>query len=374
MPSQPPPTSRRSRGSNRGASPAAVGWSAILLLAAVTAYAQSPTPPPGQTRIAIAGEPGLDALIDRPLGGTADRCSLWIDAYTADRVDFHDMVDDLRKARVVYVGELHTLRRHHLIQEQILQAMVDAGDTLCVGLEMLESGMQPELDRYWRGETTFDTLAARIAWSKSWRNYEDYRGFLEIARAHGIPVLGLNARRDLVRKVGMQGLDSLRTEDRALLPAEIDFDQPMYKQQLVTVLQVHAKAMGMEKLIETMFQAQVVRDETMAESLVHFLAGDAGRGRKAIVLCGSQHCSHGLGIPSRVERRLPGIEQRIVVMSASNEVVLSEAEKKLSSGVSITHADLRHLRAPIADYLQVSENAPDPVVEPGTSQPGEGNR
>lgn len=336
---------------------------ALSLTAGTMVRAQAPVAPPGQTRVAVSD--GSAAVLP---AAAADRCSLWVDLYTGDRVDFADIIEDLRLARVTYVGELHTLRRHHLIQEQILQAMIEAGEPLCIGLEMLEQGTQPELDRYWQGEIPFDTLAARIEWKKSWRNYDDYRAILELARAHRVPVLGLNARRDIVRKVGMQGLDSLAAEDRALLPATIRFDQPMYKQQLVTVLQVHAKAMGMEKLIETMFQAQVVRDETMAESLVRFLESDAGRDRKAIVLCGAQHCAHGMGIPSRVERRLPGIAQRIVVMSESDEVVLSEAERKLSSGISITHADLRHLQAPIADYLQVSENAPEPPEAPAAAE------
>jgi uncharacterized iron-regulated protein len=102
-----------------------------------------------------------------------------------------------------------------------------------------------------------------------------------------------------------------------------------------------------------MYQAQVVRDETMANTLAEFLKSDAGRGRRAIVILGAGHCQQGMGTPSRVRRRIPGITDRIIVMSQSGDVELSEAEKKLASGVEITHAQLGHLQAPLADYLHI---------------------
>jgi len=297
----------------------------------------------------------------------AERCSLWVDCYTGEPVAFDDMIEDLDLARVVYIGEQHTAGRHHRIQEQVVEALAARGDTLVLALEMLETDTQPEVDRYNRGEISFDTLAARINWKKRWSNYEQYRGAIEAARRHGAPILALNARRDVVRKVGMEGFAELSPEDRALLPPEVDFDQPMYERQMLTILQVHAKAMGMANLLRTMFEAQVVRDETMAHSVASFLNSEAGRGRTAVVLCGSGHCAHGLGIPSRVERRIPGIAQRILVLSESGDVELSEAERKLASDVRITHADLKHLQAPIADYLQVSaerEKPEEPAPEP----------
>jgi uncharacterized iron-regulated protein len=266
---------------------------------------------------------------------------------------FTDVLDDLHQVRVIYLGEGHTLERHHRIQADVVNGLAERGDTLVLGLEMLETYMQPEVDRYWKGEIPFDTLAARINWSKRWGNYAQYREPMEAARRRGFPILALNARREVVHQVGMQGLDQLPAEDRTQLPTEIIFDQPMYEAQMNTVLQVHAKAMGMPGLLQTMYQAQVVRDETMANTLAEFLKSDAGRGRRAIVILGAGHCQQGMGTPSRVRRRIPGITDRIIVMSQSGDVELSEAEKKLASGVEITHAQLGHLQAPLADYLHI---------------------
>jgi uncharacterized iron-regulated protein len=352
---------------------ACVACAAVLALAGLAGFARfssaageegKPALPPGQTEAAVQGTAASAAPSAAPgaVAGlaSADRCSLWVDGYTGEPVTFEEMLEDLDKARVVYIGEAHTVVRHHRIQEQVVRALAERGDTLVVGLEMLETDTQPEVDRYNRGEISFDTLAARINWKKRWGNYEQYRGVLEAAREHGAPVLALNARRDVVRKVGMEGFAQLSAEDRAQIASEVDFDQPMYETQMTTILQVHAKAMGMESLLRTMYEAQVVRDETMAQSVAAFLQSEAGSGRTAIVLCGSGHCMHGLGIPSRVQRRMPGISDRILVLSESGEVVLSEMEKKLSSGIEITHDQLKHLQAPIADYLQISEEVEKP--------------
>jgi uncharacterized iron-regulated protein len=296
---------------------------------------------------------GAGDTADAGTDADSGRCSLWIDLYTGEPTSFADVLEDLHQARVIYLGEGHTLQRHHRIQADVVNGLAERGDTLVLCLEMLETYMQPDVDRYWKGEIPFDTLAARVNWSKRWGNYAQYREPMEAARRRGFPILALNARREVVHRVGMQGLDRLPAEDRTQLPTEIVFDQPMYEAQMNTVLQVHAKAMGMPGLLQTMYQAQVVRDETMADTLAEFLKSDAGRGRRAIVILGAGHCQQGMGTPSRVRRRIPGITDRIVIMSQSGDVVLSEAEKKLASGVEITHAQLGHLQASLADYLHV---------------------
>jgi uncharacterized iron-regulated protein len=70
-----------------------------------------------------------------------------------------------------------------------------------------------------------------------------------------------------------------------------------------------------------------------------------------LVLCGAGHVAYGLGLPSRVRRRLPGVKARVVLFSESEEVRLSPEEKAQSRAIEITHEQLRELRQPVADYL-----------------------
>jgi uncharacterized iron-regulated protein len=105
-----------------------------------------------------------------------------------------------------------------------------------------------------------------------------------------------------------------------------------------------------------MIEAQIARDEAMAAALCEYLQSPSGKGRTAVVLCGSGHVSYGLGTAARVRRRLPEIRERIVFMSESGEVELSPAMKAQARPVTITHQQLRDLGRPLADYLQVTED------------------
>lgn len=300
----------------------------------------------------IAGIGAAVSLIVLTTGCTSHRCSLWVDVYSGEPVTMTSLIDELAEARVIYLGERHTVDRHHDVQAAIVAALVERDVRLVLALEQLEDFHQPVVDRYNAGEIDFETLAAEIEWEQRWSNYADYRPVIEAARAAGAPLLALNAKRETVRAVARQGVSGLAPEVRAELPDEIDLDDPVYAAHLRQVMMVHA---GMpEQMMRMMFEAQVVRDETMAARLCSFLQSDAGRGRTAVVLCGSGHVSWGLGIPARVRRRMPDVRDRIIVMSESGDVELSPQMRAMAREVEITHEDLRMIPSPIADYLHVT--------------------
>ena len=72
--------------------------------------------------------------------------------------------DILAKADVVYIGEAHTIRRHHELQLRLLQELFARGVPLTLCLEQLEAADQPAVDRYARGETDFASLVREIGW------------------------------------------------------------------------------------------------------------------------------------------------------------------------------------------------------------------
>lgn len=288
---------------------------------------------------------------------SAHRCSLWLDVYDGEPVAYADMLDDLAGVRVVYLGERHTIDRHHALQLQIVNDLIARGRPLVLALEQMEAQYQPTLDEYNRGALAFGGLAQQTDWAKRWSNYEDYRPIIEAAHAAGAPILALNAKAETVRQVGRQGLDALPPETRAELPAEFNLDDAMYEQHLAQIMMVHA--MMPEKMMRTAFEAQVTRDETMADRLCTFLASDAGRDRVAVVLCGSGHVQQGMGIPSRVRRRLTDVTDRIVIFSASGDVEISPQMRKMMRDITITHEQMRILDRPIADYLHVISPRPE---------------
>jgi uncharacterized iron-regulated protein len=260
------------------------------------------------------------------------------------------VLDDLAAADVVYLGERHTIRKHHELQMQVFADLAKRGKPLVLALEQLESFQQPTIDRYNRGELSFDQLADAIQWSKRWGNYEQYRAIVEAAQKLTIPVLALNARAETIRQVARGGgIDRLDAKTRAELPKDIQLDDPLYRKLLNLQMMVHMAAN--EETLRPMIEAQISRDEAMASALSSFLNSEAGRGRSAIVLCGAGHVAHGLGTPTRVRRRLPQVKDRIILLSESGDTVLSPQELSAARPITITHEQLRAINRPVADYL-----------------------
>jgi uncharacterized iron-regulated protein len=277
-------------------------------------------------------------------------------------VFYEEMLEDLLKARVIYLGERHTLERHHDLQEKIIRDLVARGTDVAVGLEMLTVDLQPALDKYNRGEVTFDELALEVAWEEIWDNYEEYRSAIEAGHGAGAPLLALNARRELAKEIARKGIGGLDPEWAEKVPEGVNTDQPAYERELLRVMMVMAHATGQSDMMRRMFEAQVIKDETMADAIARFMKSPEGESRTVVVLCGAGHVSYGYGVPSRVRSRVPDVVDRIVVFSESGDVVLSEREMAMARMIEITHADLRENSVPFADYLHAKARAPE---EPG---------
>jgi len=277
----------------------------------------------------------------------------FVDVVAGEPLAYADLLKDLETVRVVYLGESHGVPRHHQWQAKMVGDLA-AQTPLVLALEQLDSSQQAAADRYNAGETDFDAFADEAKWKDSWKDFEDYRGAVEAARAAGAPVIALNAPRSIIRKVYRAGgIDQLDRETRGALPTDIWLDEPGYKRLLSIQLMVHMAVD--EKTLQPMFEAQAARDAVMAQRLVDFLKSPAHAERKAVVLCGSGHVNYGFGMVSRVRRGLPEVTDRIVVMAACGEVDLAPEMKAMMREIEIPHAELRKLGRPLADYLNVVE-------------------
>lgn len=284
----------------------------------------------------------------------ADPHEFWLDLVAGEEASDAAVFSDLARADVVYVGESHTIDRHHTVQLGVLRELHARGRALALGMEQLEARDQPAIDRFNSGALTFDQLATALDWAKKWKNYPDYRALCEFAQQNAIPVRGLNAPPDVIRAVSRGGgLAKLPPDQRAALPAEVELNDQPYERLLNLQLAVHL-AMDPEKL-HPVFEAQVARDETMAANIIaaRALTGPDGAPRVVVVIAGTGHVRFGLGTPDRVSRRRPKIVSRIVLSTESGQLRLTAADRAAMRDIEISHADLRELARPPADYLRV---------------------
>jgi uncharacterized iron-regulated protein len=274
---------------------------------------------------------------------------LIIDVLMGEPVEMETMLDDLADVKIIYLGEVHTIARHHKLQTDLLDRLKGRGVKPALGMEMFSTQHQAVLDRWLSGKQSINDLIRELG-KEHWTNLKDYESVLTTARDLGIHVVGLNAPDDLVRKIAREGLDGLSAKEKASLPEDLEQIDPLNDRLLRLRLRVH-KAFE-AKSLDNIVLAQALRDATMARAVVEFLNSPKGKDTVMVVVAGSGHINYGLGIPERVKRRLD-LPFRIILASESGELVLSEQEMRQMAPTHLTHKDLEFIQKPVADYLHV---------------------
>ena len=247
-------------------------------------------------------------------------------------ITFAQMADAAARADVVFFGEQHDDAETHRAELALLTAIGDRRGTVILSLEMFERDVQGALDAYLAGtlsETDF------LAQSRPWPNYAaDYRPLLELAKAKKWPVVASNVPRRLASMVSRQGLaavDSLPAADRALVAKELLCPKDQYYANFVDVMggghgaapSAAASASPMTGMTDLFYQAQCIKDETMAEAIV-LARARSGVPATIVHITGSFHSDFGLGTAARVRRRIPSLNS--VVVSAVPTPVPAKAK------------------------------------------------
>ncbi|HSF75870.1 MAG TPA: ChaN family lipoprotein [Microcoleus sp.] len=238
-----------------------------------------------------------------------------------------EILQQLVKAKVVYLGETHDSAEDHQAQLKIIREMQRQNRKIAIAMEMFQRPFQSAIDNYLAGKLTEQQLVEQTEYDRRWRfPWESYAPILRFAKENQLPVLALNTPSEVTRKVASQGLESLTAEEKKHIPpiSEIRTDNAEYRQLLLEVFQQHQKAaQGNSTAFERFLQAQVLWDETMAEKIAEFVK--ANPDYQVVVLAGKGHIIYGYGIPSRVERRLGvgNVKVRSVLLNSSDNPVLS---------------------------------------------------
>ncbi len=212
-----------------------------------------------------------------------------------------DILPALISRRVIYVGEQHDRFAHHINQLVLIKRLHDAGRKVAVGMEMFQRPYQPALDAYLAGRIDEHRFLKESAYFEKWRfDYNLYKPIIDYARENRIPVVALNIDGDISRQVARKGIDALSSADRKRLPGEMDFTDRRYRYDLQKIFRMHKKEHRLNQF-DFFFQAQVLWDETMAESVHRYLA--AHPDTTMVVLAGNGHVQYKYGIPQRGYRR-----------------------------------------------------------------------
>jgi uncharacterized iron-regulated protein len=234
-----------------------------------------------------------------------------VNTATGLTVPFTSAVAAASGADIVFFGEEHDDPETHFVELALLEAVGRARSNVVLSLEMFERDVQPALDDYLAGRISEKDFLAR---SRPWDNFADYRPLVQLARARGWPVVAANIPRAIAADVSHDGLsviDRLPPENRPFVAGRIACTHDAYYDRFAEEMNGHGAGSGppgatvsMQAMTDRFFDAQCVKDETMAESIVAALQR-AGHGAILVHVTGSFHTDQGLGTVDRVARRLP---------------------------------------------------------------------
>lgn len=223
------------------------------------------------------------------------------DVHTGEPVSEVEAVAVWARARAVLIGESHTSADDHAVQLKVLELLAARQPNFAVGMEMFQRPFQPALDRYIAGDIDEAQMLLDTEWKERWGfETELYRPFWQLAQEHGRPLLALNIRREITKRIAKVGVDGLTPAETASLP-EMDLQDTRYLEWMDEVFRSHGSQMESQKL-ERFFAAQVAWDETMADTAAKWaLANPDGL---VVVIAGRGHIERDWGIPSRLRRGL----------------------------------------------------------------------
>jgi len=221
------------------------------------------------------------------------------------------LVSAIEGARIIYVSETHDNVYSHKVQMDILEALTERyPQKVAVGMEMLKRSSQEAADQWISGE--LDEKNFMKVWIHNWNdNFEYYRSILRFMQEHKIPLVALRVSDDSMEKIKNAGSPDQEIQNQEELP-DMDLEDPYHRAVVRAIFDDHPMG-GMD--FETFYRAQVLWDESMAQSIAEYLESDDGRDKKILVLAGTHHIQYGFGIPRRVFRRLPASYAIILPMT-----------------------------------------------------------
>lgn len=220
---------------------------------------------------------------------------------TGEKVQFLHLQSFLDCARVIYVGEIHANKASHLVQLKVLKSCYEKfGNTFTVGMEMFTRPYQPFLDQWVAGEIDEQKFLEETKWDKEWGyDYLLYKDIFDFVREKKIPLIALNAPKDIVRMVSKKGLKDLTEEEKKLLP-EIDTSDYFHRVYLERAVREHVDhSAGLERYNVV----QSLWEEYMAQTIATYLSSWEGNDKRILVFAGNGHIIYDFGIPKRVFRR-----------------------------------------------------------------------
>lgn len=205
--------------------------------------------------------------------------------------------------RVVLLGESHDRADIHRWQASVCASLLAHRDRIAVGFEMFPRRVQPVLDQWVAGALRPEEFMVNAEWKSVWGlAAELYMPLFDFCREFGVRMLALNCPRDLVRRVGKEGWDTIPADERDGLspprPAGL-----AYRQHLLCLTgggpaYMRGKPADAPEF-DRFVRAQQTWDRAFACNIARHLAADPQC--LVIGIIGRGHMEYGFGTPDQLD-------------------------------------------------------------------------
>lgn len=220
----------------------------------------------------------------------------WRDAGGA-AVGHAAMMARLAAAPAVLLGERHDRADHHRWQAQVIAGLAAHRDVV-VGFEMFPAAADPVLAEWVAGGLSAGAFLDKAGWADAWGFPADlYLPVFRLCRDLGLPMVGLNVPRALVRAVGAGGWAAVPEPAReGLTPARPS--PPRYRRFIYDLTggarPGRAASSAEDPAFDGFVRAQEVWDRAFATRLL--AAARRPGAPLAIGVIGMGHLQHGGGV------------------------------------------------------------------------------
>jgi len=243
-----------------------------------------------------------------------------ISTKTGKTITFDQLMADLNRHQIIFVGEKHTNSAHHAIQQKIIKTVFKNTPSMRVGMEMFDRSYQEVLDLWSAGVLDEATFLRKVHWYANWRyDFSLYRDILLFIKENRIKIVALNIPAYIPARIRVGGIDNLLDTNKQYLPKEIDTSNSAHRDYVKKVFEQHQFSERVN--FDDFYMAQCVWDEIMAESI----AADLGS-NTIVVLAGNGHIQYKYGIPDRAARRTGASFRTLYLVPAEEEIELGIAD------------------------------------------------
>lgn len=199
-----------------------------------------------------------------------------------EEITVKELAKSLQSCDVVFIGEFHGNSANHRFQQDILPFLSEEGKAgIAISMEMFERDVQETLNAYLGGKITRDQFIEK---ARPWPNYpKDYEPLIEFAKKHSIPVIAANVPRRIASHLVKTGnLSSIGESERKYHAKKHNVWDDEYKKrfyQTISSIKHPEESKQPEQendFLYRMYQAQCLKDDTMAESMHSYLLENPG--------------------------------------------------------------------------------------------------